>query len=83
MYYKRTGDAPTWRCVKKAPKKRLDELSIWDAIILRHISNAASGDGASTERESLVTRIEGKPKSSTELEVENDQPTQMIIKWKD
>lgn len=63
-----------------ADNKKMAKLSSWDAIILRHINNTLSGSGIATERETLLCRIEGKPKSA---EGDNAQPLHCIVSWED
>lgn len=45
----------------------MDKLSSYDAIIIRHLANTLSGDDIRQEREALLDRIEGKPKTTLEM----------------
>ena len=58
------------------------KLSSWDAIVLRHINSTLSGGSVAAERETLLCRIEGKPKSSDEFDTESQPISRIEVSWK-
>jgi hypothetical protein len=50
-----------------ADAKKLRALPVRDAQIIKHLANTLMGDDMRLERESLLDRIEGKPKELKEV----------------
>ena len=65
-----------------ADNKKMAKLSSWDAIVLRHINSTLSGGSVAAERETLLCRIEGKPKSSDEFDTESQPISRIEVSWK-
>jgi hypothetical protein len=54
------------------------KLSSIDAIAVRHIVNALTGDDIRQERKDMLDRIEGAPKQTTVLEGDENRPLRVI-----
>lgn len=58
--------------------KKLRELSVRDGQILKQLVNTLSGDDMRLERESLLDRIEGKPKEIKELKADMSVKVEIV-----